>query len=495
MQSSFEGFRKAGSFVVTLGIEVQGELILKGDQTSLDLYSKEFFNTHDLKDGCITGVFLDRSKVSLVDCMTTQGPGSGFRGSEHYHFSSVFPHLAIFGDEHIKPSERKIVEVSFLLDDAGTIFYDVDAFGSVFDGRALMERIAESKKVAGRDIAVGEHPHIFYFTGKREILAAKTTLGTLSVTHNYSYSMPGPNGIKLENNIYVNVAFKEAATVDQALESVHTLLGFLEVLAGRPQRILRLMFRLSSTGDIPAMLEVYSCMAPSRGGDPDDRKAHPRDLPIQAAQTPDHFVSVLSNWLARHHTWRNARFRFSSSFACQHNYTIDRIVGAANMFDILPASATPAPVVLAKDVVDAQKAARNIFKCLPESPERQSVLDALGRLGTISLRRKIQSRAQLILDVIPECFPELHLVIASAVDCRNHFVHGSTTKIDYSSDFDQVIFFTDALEFIFAASDLKECGWDIRTWSKQSGAASHPFDRFRHGYKQSLTRLKTALTC
>ena len=119
---NFEGFRKSGSFAISPGIEVQGELSLKGDQTSLDLYSGDSFSTHNLADGYICGVFLDRSKVSLFECMTTQGR-SGFRGAEHYHFSSVFPHLAIIGDEHIAPSDRKIAEVSFLLDDAATIFY------------------------------------------------------------------------------------------------------------------------------------------------------------------------------------------------------------------------------------------------------------------------------------------------------------------------------------------------------------------------------------
>jgi hypothetical protein len=86
---SFEGFRKSGTFVVAPGTEVQGELILKGDRTTLDLYSKDFFTTHDLPDGCIAGTFHDRTKVSLIDCVTMQGPGSGMRGEERYHFSSV----------------------------------------------------------------------------------------------------------------------------------------------------------------------------------------------------------------------------------------------------------------------------------------------------------------------------------------------------------------------------------------------------------------------
>lgn len=100
----FEGFRKSGTFGVAPGTEVQGDLILKGLQTTLDLFSKDFFNTRSLQDGCILGALHDRTKVSLIDCITTQGMGSGSRGDEHYHFASVFPHFVIFGNEHITPS-------------------------------------------------------------------------------------------------------------------------------------------------------------------------------------------------------------------------------------------------------------------------------------------------------------------------------------------------------------------------------------------------------
>ena len=70
---SFEGFRKSGTFIIAPGSEVQGDLILKGAKTTLDLFSKDSFSTHALKDGCILGALHDRTKVSLVDCITTQG--------------------------------------------------------------------------------------------------------------------------------------------------------------------------------------------------------------------------------------------------------------------------------------------------------------------------------------------------------------------------------------------------------------------------------------
>src|SRR6476646_2335636 len=125
---SFEGFRKSGTFIVAQGTEVQGDLILKGPRTTLDLYANDFFSTRHVQDGCILGALNDRTKVSLIDCITMQGPGSGSHAGEQYHFCSVFPHFVIFGEEHITATDKKITNVSFHVEDAAALFYDFDAF-------------------------------------------------------------------------------------------------------------------------------------------------------------------------------------------------------------------------------------------------------------------------------------------------------------------------------------------------------------------------------
>ena len=140
----YKDFRKSGLFKISSDVEVPGELSLKGGATSLDLYSTLFFSTHARQD--IFGVFHDRTKVSLIDCITMSGPGYGARGEDRYHFSSVFPHFALFGEEYLTSADRKIVEVSFAVDDATSIFYDFDAFGSVINARPHMERIVEAKE-------------------------------------------------------------------------------------------------------------------------------------------------------------------------------------------------------------------------------------------------------------------------------------------------------------------------------------------------------------
>ena len=487
---NYEGVKKGGTFKLSSDAEVQGELCLNGEETTLDLYSGEFFDTHSSQD--ILGSFYDRAKVSLIDCITLQGPGSGTKGEEHYHFSTVFPHFAIFGDEHISSSDRVICELSFTVDDATTLFYDFDVFGSVINARPHMERIANEKE-GGRIFEIGKNPHLFYFTGKHEILAINTVLGRVTINHGVSYTFPGPDGIHVDNTIKINLAFRSNKSVKEAVAGVLDILRFLEIIAGRPQNVSELTFVPASTEEHPKVLAVYWCMRPRRDSGSESHKPHPADLPIQGAMQPDEFTSVLKHWLERNDEWRSARVRFSRAFAYQNRYGIDRLVGAANMFDILPSSVYDATVALPSDLEQARDDARKAFKSLPASPERDSVLGALGRLGKPALKRKVRSRSKLITETIPNQYPELDLVVDQAVDCRNYYVHGSVAKFNYGEHADQVHFFTDTLEFVFAASDLVQAGWDIDRWTKQPSSLSHPFGQYRINYSQQLSELKKLL--
>ncbi|OUC15694.1 MAG: hypothetical protein B0A82_05345 [Alkalinema sp. CACIAM 70d] len=492
MTQEYEGFKKAGSFSFTKNeMEFQGELCLKEAATTLVLYSSSSFDWHTNVD--IFGILYDRSKVSLINCVTMSS-SSATRGNELYSFSTIFPHFVIFGDQHISSSCQIIRELSFTVNDAAALFYDFDAFGLVIDAKPYIEDIVEAiAKQQGRKIEIGEYPEIFYFTGKYEILSVDTALGKISVTHCPSYQLPSPKGIYVDNSITINIGFYSCQSIDEAITSVLDILKFLEVIAGRPQNISDLVFWPISTQDHPKPLKVYWCMQPQCEHDDNSDKLRPFDLPLQAAINLDEFSDVLERWMERHNEWRDARARFSTAFAYQNSYNIDRIVGAANMFDILPACACPESVTLLPDLAEARDNARKAFRALPLSPERDSILGALGRIGKATLKRKVRSRAKIITDVVNDRFPDLELVVDQAIDCRNYYVHGSNAKLDYSVHSAQVQFFTDTLEFIFAASDLVESGWDITAWIKRGSTMSHPFARYCFNYSQMLSDLKKIL--
>jgi ApeA N-terminal domain 1 len=390
----YEGLKKAGRFTISSDIEVHGELCLDGEATSLDLYSESSFDRHAIID--VSGSLFGGEKVSLINCVSMSSSIES-KGNSSHHRASVFPHFAIFGDQHISSTCQIIRRLSFTIDDAATVFYDFDIFGSVVNAKPYLEKVVESKEMLGdRRIDIGEFPHLFYFTGKHEIFEVDTDLGTISATNSLSYASPSTEGIHVENKIRINIGFNVEKTVDEAIRSVLDVARFLGILAGRPQNISDLVFASAGAEDYVHPLDVYWCVPPSRNRSNESSKPHPYDLPLQVAVNPDEFSNVLKLWIERNDQWRDARTRFSTAFSHQSKYTIDRIVGAANMFDILPSNVYPSSIALTDDIAEAKENARKIFRDLPHSLERDSILNALGRLGNLTLKRKVRSRASLI---------------------------------------------------------------------------------------------------
>jgi hypothetical protein len=215
------------------------------------------------------------------------------------------------------------------VDDASTLFYDFDAFGSLIDARPFIEQIANANAV-DREIRTGPDPVILYFTGKREIFAADTVLGRISASHNPTHNMGGPDGMSLKNTIFITIAFKEAVNFKDAIFHTSTLLPYLGILVGRPQNLLQLSLRIESDNERPVLLKVYWSMPPKRR-EPShgEQRPHPTDVLLDAVRQPDEFSHVLGRWLDRQQEWRDARLRFFHSFAKQQHYDIDRLIGSA----------------------------------------------------------------------------------------------------------------------------------------------------------------------
>lgn len=490
----YENFRKVGRFRLADGRELQGELRLRGEATILELYSDSPNSPLDEQASTdISGLFYDGSEMSLIDCVVMSESVQGGVDT-HYRCTSVFPHFVIFGSSAISSSGQTVSKMSFTMEDAPAIFHDADTFGSVIDVQPYLDDILEAEaERRGREIRAEEHPHLFYFTGKHKIFEVSTAIGKISATNHISYVSPNTTGIQVNNTIKLNIAFNVNRTVEAAANSILDLLRFFEIIAGRPQNISNVSFSPVGAENYFKFFDVYWCTPPHRTHDSDSSQPRPRDLPLQATANTDEFSSVLKMWIKRNDEWRSARSRFSTAFSHQSSYTTDRIVGAANMFDILPSHVYQKQVTLPPDILEAKEKARKLFKELPQSLERESVLNALGRVGKPTLKRKVRSRARLITDVVGNRFPDLDLVINQAIDCRNYFVHGSEAKIDYSTHSSQVIFFTDTLEFIFAASDLLESGWNISHWITRHSTNTHPFSRYCFSYQHRLSELKTLI--
>lgn len=493
MIAGFENAKRIGRFAITPSRDISGELTLSGANSSLYLHDKEEFSAFAFPEDHIKGTLEDLTKVSLIGCIALSGLGSGGQRDERYHFATVFPHFVVLGSSYLSPSEQTIAEASFVIDDATTLFYDFDAFGSVINARPFIEEIANANEgVIHRRVETGVDPQILYFSGKRAICTIDTVLGRVSASHTPSRNLGGPEGIWLKNTIWISLAFPQPLAFQECIERVSTLLPCLGLLVGRPQNLVRLRLRTQDDQGNANLLEVYWCMQPKRKSEYEGPKPHPAEVLLDAVRRGEEFTRVLASWLARQEAWRDARSRFFNSFGWQLHYNVDRLVGAANMFDILPSSAVPPDIDLSDEVKAAKAAGQKLFGALPESQERNSVLGALGRLGKSSLKQKIRHRAKWIINANNDRLKEITTVTDEAINCRNHYVHGTEARFEYTKS-GMLGFFTDALEFVFATSDLIESGWEIKAWSDRGTTMSHPFGRFLAGYRSNLEQLKKLL--
>ena len=472
-----------------------GNLSLDGPRTSLYLWDKEFFHIEESTEKTLTGVLNDLRKVSLINCWTN-GPGTRTRKGDSLNYYDIHPQYVIFGDQHIANTDKTITEVSFLIDDATTLFYDYESFSLVRKPLPIMQKIIETDNSYYK-ASTGEYPIISYYTGKMEIFSSETVVGKVSAHHSPSYSMGGPNGITIGNKIRVNIEFSQPVVFEEVVDRMWRVLRFLELTVGRVQNLLEFTFDVEVGREIPEFFEVYPCMYTKHTrSEGVFEQPHPGDVLINAVKDPNGFSDVLAAWLERSSDscWQDARWRFFRFFEKQRNYDLDRLISAANIFDIFPDMSSLKAEALPKELNDAKEECREKFKSLPQSEHRDSILNALARVGKPTLKQKIKARSKFLTEKIGDELPDLHKVTSEAVNCRNYYVHGNDNpKINYNNNSDVVCFLTDTLEFVFAASDLVEAGWDIEGFSKTGSHMNHPLGRYLCGYLSNLEKLESLL--
>lgn len=490
-----DGAKHSGKFAVD-GKDIDGELIFSGDNTNLSLHHGDHFRPFKVKDRCVLGTLRDLTRVSLHQCLLPQVPASNWRhelGS--YYTARITPHFVLIGGQHLKPTDKRLKSVHFVLKDAAVIFPDYNAFSTAIrvTPRKLRSLLKATEEVIEEKIPIGKYPEVAYFTGRQLIFEAETVLGKISASHMPTINSGSPRGVSISNRIGCEIKFANPASFEEAILKLQSILPFFAIIAGRGQEIESLKVQLKGKPKEYAFLDVYWCHPPRREGK-DERSPDPSDLPIDGVRHPQAFSETLTRWLQRHDEWKEARSRFANSFAKENFFDLDRLIGSANMFDLLPESAVPEAVLLGEEMRVARDTSKKLFKALSDSPERASVLSALGRLGQASLKRKVRHRASIVMVAFEDKLPNLLEVLDLAIDARNHFVHGTSQNIDYVSHFfETVAFFTRTLEFVFFASDFLEIGWDVRLWKEHGTTLSHPFASFLYNYPFYLERMREVL--
>lgn len=482
--------RFLGTYKLPWGQEAVGELTLKGADTLLRLHSNEFLRPVE-PGSSVTGVAHNGDCISLIDC---HGPGSGSLsrvGSPTRYQSEVFPHHVAIGQRHLNPADACIASIQFTTTDLATLFYDYDAFSHVIDARPIIDVVLREQREV-RPVDTGAWPQVFYYTGKDLIVEIPTGLGKVSVNHRPRFNTGGPQGAYIKNRIVISIEPDAPTTFEAAIDRMDQVRCFLSMAAGRAQGLSRIELVTTETIDEhPVRLRIHpSFRWKTSGGKSFD--PHPGDTPLDPIRRRSEFETVFVNWLERHKEWRIARNQHLSCVRRANKYGSARLVAAANMFDILPVNAFPVATPLDEELKRARDACSQILRKLPQGPDRNSALSALGRLGLPSLPKKVAHRVSLVESKLGASFPDLKFVANTAVKCRNFYVHGSSGDVDFTAIEPLIPFLTDSLEFTFAASDFIEAGWDTTQWSGRHFGWGHSFARFRWGYSEALARLQHA---
>lgn len=481
-----------------------GELNLRGRDSSLTVWGEERSTSvlgHNLPDQ-IHGTLNDLTKVTLLDLFNLGGGNNSKQrpdGSYDYrYFSKICPSYVIIGDHYIEKEEKIFEAIEFVITNSSILFFDTQSFHDVIHtNKEMVEKLiaddySKSEELygypsSGKNIKAGEYPIVSIYTGTDEIMSFDTPLGRLEICNRPLHQSAGPNGYKLENKVSCTIRFSETVNFEQANKTTAPLLSIFEVLLGCKLEIIEYKLHSPSSKEYPEIFDIYQCrdiLLNDRENSP-----HPAQRLIQVETNQDEFKQVVCNWLLKQDDWQNARWQFLASFV-KNTYGTDRLIKVANMFDIIPDSAYGKKIVLPSEVEIAKQECRKIFKGLPDSLERSSILGALGRLGTKTLKHKIQLRTDIIKSNTSYNFPNIELVIGQSVDCRNHFVHGGNQKFDYYDNFGMVCFFISTLEFIYGVSELLESGWDFDNW-KSNNPMNHPFCFYMESYKFNITKLES----
>lgn len=476
-----------GMFSVSTGQKLAGSLSLSGEDTTLRLWGDKFVGIRARDGVTITGILENQKKASLIDCIVT--------GEEHhfgtegvsYHYS-IFPHYVVVGTKHHSSSEKTIAKVSFVIDDAMSLFHDRFAYGTVHVPPDQVNDIA-SLDLFEKVRFENDYPILAYWTGKTQIFSANTTIGRISACHQPSSNMGGPHGAGISNRIVVFVEFSEAKSVRDTDAEIRKVLRFFHTILGRPQNLVELQI-IDDDGPHPESSDLHLSMYPKHSRHSSVPNPDFRDILVDAATDRENFSDLLREWLLKDETWHIARVSFSSGWS-RGNYDADRIVGAANMFDLLPDNAVPLTSTLEGCLEDAVRQSKELFKELPQSEKRDGILGYLGRVKKPALKEKIRYRSQVISDRIGASIPDIDEVTDAAVDLRNIFVHGNTSSPARMAKLqDSIGFLTDTLEFVFCASDLIESGWDIEAWHRKRKGYGHPFAIYLHSYSEGLARFR-----
>lgn len=463
-----------GVFTIN-GKSLWGELVLAGASTKLTLRTEETMSDFNLPEN-IFGQIHDFTLVSCIGCVGGDVPNIQITGDGKSSMSwEIFPHQVITGRQYFDPSLNKIKKIWFSTPDLRQIFNDFDSFGTLRQPPEILKDLIP-KKIGNRDVPIGDKPIFVYFAGENIILSTIFPYGTFECQHSAIPNVSA-EGATISSHMRIKIEFEEEIDFTQFLTRLFSLGQFLNLVLGRSQSLENIQIEFDDTDGKTNFLSVINSFEPNISSD-QNIAPNWNDVLLDGLRRPEEFCQVLSNWYSNNEHVR-ARHRLDDCRRMGNHFTEDRLIAAANMFDLTthPEKSEIDPLLL-----EAQTACLELLNNSPRSDDRDSAIQALQRIGNPTLRKKILAQIEIIRPHFH--LEDLDVIVRQAVLFRNYFVHGPSDK-RFKPEIGEahMAFLTETLEFIFAASELIRNGWRASEWRKRPHVGRHWFSMFLSGFE------------
>jgi len=472
--------------------ELLGELTFAKKDSLLKVVGNIPFPRYNPVNVDIHGQLIDGHKVSLLHCVCTQNGTMLVDGVRKY-YAHYFPHFVISRSDKVC-SEKKIVKsIVFKVDDAVRAFNDFGVFGEIFNpSEPLRTKIEEESPYQG--IKLNEKSAVYYYSGKREIFSSYTSSCRIEGYYAPNFTVGGVGGFSIDSDIKFKISYESAVNFEKSIDDVLHLVKFIEVICNRTQNIDDLIIEVSLDNEQSEFCIVHWSMKQERKSENELDVFHSVDVLISPLEEKKQFEQILLGWFLTKEKMAFSRNQFFSSFSMRGRIDINRLVVSVNMFDTLPSELFQIGSELPDDFVRICDEFRDRLKDQPNIPERDSILSTIGQIKKPRLKRKIRMRCQIVQDAVSSKFDDLSVVTDEAVNCRNFFVHGGKSKINYEGNPNLIAFFIEIMEFFYIASQFVEFGWDVNKWIKADTVGSHRFCNLKIDYNDKIKKFHALIS-
>jgi len=478
------------------GSDHAGALDLDGPNTKLDIFSDDFLHLKDEEMNCVRGVSKEGVSISAIYCVPLVTSGSASYHDKHKHYMTLRPNYVALGPHYLEPEEDVISSISFTFSEANHLFYDSGTFGHIIWKHRLsfgqLREILSGVRRAPKHRRRGGRLDLYYRWDRGPIIEATCSAGKITVWNATGGRFPSPDGLDLRNRVRVTCAFVAPLNLEAALGVLNQMMSLFELAAQSRQNVEDVTLEHKDAPEA-AQLTLHVIHREREHVE----TLMPTDALLNGGLHEEEFTRVLTRWMDSGPDRRTGRQRFIEGFRRGFNYRTERLIGAANAFDLLPATdfvkqgALPTEVETLLAGLEAQvKTAAKSSTVVNEHKER--LLNNLGLVRGLNLRNKVLQRWDTVPDCIASRLPAMPEAIAHSVRARNFFVHGSEIKMSTDAVYELSSFFTNTFEFVFGVSELCRCGWDAERWSKDGYSLSR-YKWYMSQFPEYMKRVAAAL--